>query len=154
MTDPIASTANPLLNTTGTGSAVMPRICVAEMNVTSANNIASGDTTEAISSADVQSTPNVTLSADRVIIGRDYYDGHVDRWRAGVIVPESLDTSRGFGGGIFINVRCAPRGRERKERVIQCVATALLRDTPNVRAKLLAAGFDPDRRNGLAEERS
>src|SRR4051812_30736147 len=87
----------------------------------------------------------------RVIIGQDYYDGHVDRWRAGVILPESLDSSRGYSGGIFVNVRCAPRGRERKERVIQCVLTSLLRDTPSVREKLLTAGFDPNQPNGQAK---
>lgn len=102
------------------------------------------------STVDSESTANVDLSAERVIIGRDYYDGHVDQWRAGVVIPESLDTSRGFGGGIFVNVRCAPRGREHQARVIQCVATALLRDTPSVRAKLLAAGFDPEQPHGKA----
>jgi hypothetical protein len=92
---------------------------------------------------------NTSVEPMKVIIGQDYYEGHADRWRAGVVIPESLDTSRGHGGGIFVNVRCAPRGRERKERVIQCVLTSLLRDTPSVRAKLLAAGYDPDRPNGV-----
>jgi len=89
-----------------------------------------------------------SLEPMNVIIGQDFYDGHVDRWRAGVVIPESLDASRG-GLSVFVNVRCPPRGRERKERVIQCVLTSLLRDTPTVRAKLLAAGYDPEQPNGV-----
>ena len=84
----------------------------------------------------------------KVIIGQDFYVGHVDRWRAGVVIHESLCTARD-GLSIFVDVRCAPRGRERKERVIQCVATSLLPDTPAVREKLARGGFDPDQPNGV-----
>lgn len=90
-----------------------------------------------------------SLEPIKVIIGQDYYEGHHDKWRAGLIIPESLDTTRGFAGGVLVNVLCAPRGRERKERVIQCVATSLLKDTPEVREKLRAAGFDPAQPNGI-----
>lgn len=97
--------------------------------------------------------------ATLVIIGRDYYDGQPDRWRAGWILDETLDTGLclngrplpGRAGSVFVDVYCPPRGKERKGRTHKCVITALIRDTPEVRAKLLAAGFDPDQRHGIAK---
>jgi hypothetical protein len=96
------------------------------------------------------------MSGDRVITGLHNYEGHKDRFRAGVVinVDTGLDLNGrpypGRAGTSFVRVLCQPRGKERKERVITECGGDLLRDTAEVRAKLLAAGFDPDQKNGIA----
>lgn len=92
----------------------------------------------------------------RVIIGRNNYHGQRDKFRAGWILEETLDTgldSRGSpfagrAGTAFIDVYCPPRERERKGTVCKAVVTELVRDTPEVRAKMLAHGYSPDAKNG------
>jgi hypothetical protein len=78
---------------------------------------------------------------DKVILdGRQYYEGHKDAWRSGEIVGE-IDV-RGPTQE-FVTVECQPRGRERNVRRLTCCAWHLLRDTPELRAKLAKYGIDP-----------
>lgn len=91
------------------------------------------------------STSNREISSmnEPVILdGRGYYEGHRDAWRAGIIVSEVDE--RGPSQQ-FVTVECQPRGKERKARQLLCCAWHLLRDTPEVRAKLAARGIDPDK---------
>jgi hypothetical protein len=82
------------------------------------------------------------MQGEKVILdGRYFYEGHKDAWRAGVVVTEPVNHGPGTH---FVTVECQPRGRERKVRRMQACAEHLLRDTPEVRAKLQAHGIDPN----------
>lgn len=79
----------------------------------------------------------------RVIIGSTNYHGQKDRLRAGWVLCQ-LNAD-------FVEVYCPPRGRERVGRVHIAVTSCIMRDTAEVRAKLLAHGYDPDAKNGCAD---
>lgn len=85
---------------------------------------------------------NGSLIGTKVIVGRDYYIGHKDRFRSGEVVTDPI----ALGPSAFaVDVLCQPRGRERKPRVITECLHSLLRDTPECRQQLLAQGYDPDK---------
>lgn len=75
-----------------------------------------------------------------ILDGRQFYEGHKDAWRAGIIVSEVDD--RGPSQQ-FVTVECQPRGKERKVRRILFCTWHLLRDTPEMREKLARHGIDP-----------
>jgi hypothetical protein len=78
------------------------------------------------------------LEVKVIINGSFLYENHVDAWRAGEVVEDSLDV-RGPTQE-FVTVVCQPRGRERKVRTDKWPTWWLLKDTPEVREKLLIHG--------------
>lgn len=88
----------------------------------------------------------MTTEQQKVILdGQFFYKGHKDAWRAGIIAGEVRDMGPTQQ---FVMVECQPRGRERKVRLIDFCAWHLLKDTPELRKKLLEHGIDPEKPYG------
>jgi len=63
-----------------------------------------------------------------IINGLHLYEGNPDAWRRGEVLPQEHPA--------LVALMCPPRGKERKARKIMCSPTGLLKDTPEVRAKI------------------
>lgn len=76
--------------------------------------------------------------AEQVIVRGDYlYPGHKDAWRLGTVM--SPPEERG-PGTLLVTVQHPPQGRERTTKTKVWPVHWLLKDTPEVRAKLATIG--------------